>query len=462
MYFKSHVQQLAYSTITTEIIKGDLEWIKETKTKNNDILNTPQKSLIVEDNWIQFIKDFILHLHLFGYVVYRLAFKKGQKLNKNQLYEIAPPSAFYLYNDRTSSSWKIVATETSIGKKLKGSKLWNVAIMSPPIQYSAENGTLITQMTSPGFKSIPDSEQLLLIEEGFKKREIFNSTPTVFTQVSKNIIAAGEGKRPWFKPAALPSMYENSTAPDVPQDFNAIVEDRAEAIQKLDEISERARARARDMYDNTTNATRVGNGLQQKKRKIQHRELIVSDGRDAQPAPYLRAPEHVHNTIDKHQNRIMFAWGVPPQVLGQNINSERTAASNRLSDMAISGFDSHIKLVRHYLQQALKKLSCLLSKDPTIYIQVKPCISAYALTQLEGILTTEACTDIYSCVYQIPKRFIDVKALKQRQQNIINTDKTTPLSQSQDNKEKTKNRPDMSQNQKDLRSIANSKKPSSI
>lgn len=460
MYFKSHVQQLACSTITTEIIKGDLQWINESKSKNNDTILLPEKSLPVDDTWIHFVKDFILHLHLFGYVVYRLALKK----EKSQLYEIAPPSAHYLYKDH-SSSWKIAATNTDLGSKLKGSKLWNVSIFSPPIQYSSDNGTLITQLTSPGFKSIPDTEQLLLIEDGFRKREIFNSTPTVFTQVSKNIIAAGDGKRPWFKPAALPSMFENSTAPDVPQDFNAIVEDRAEAIQKLDEISERARARARDMYDNPS-ASRVGIGLAQKKRKIEHRELIVSDGRDAQPAPYLRAPEHVHNSIDKHQNRIMFAWGVPPQVLGQNINSERTAASNRLSDMAISGFDAHIKLIRHYLQHALKKLSRLISKNPSVYIQIKPCISTYALTQLESILTTEACTDIYSCVYQIPKRFINVNALKLRQQNsLLSNLPNNQISQNsslpEQNQKKSKNRPDMSQNQKDLRSIDNSKKPSS-
>jgi hypothetical protein len=472
LYFKSHVQQLAYSTIVTEILKGELEWVKERSGSNVSKLSKLNgKDLIVEDHWIQFVRDFILHLHLFGYVVYRLI-PKGRG-SKTPGYEIALPSAHMLYKDAKTSSWKLRATNTAAGARYKGTKLWNMSVMSPPIQYDLK-GKSINQMTSAGYRAIPDVQQLLLIQEGFKKRDSVNSTPTVYTQVSKAIVSAGEGKRPWFKPASLP-QYENSNAPDMPQDFNAIVEDRAEAIQRLDDISERARARTRDMYDaDSSDRYTVGAGTFKKQKRIDHRELIISDGRDAQPVPYLRAPEHVQQRIDDHTHRIMFAWGVPPQVLGQNINSERTAASNRLSDMAISGFDAQIKLIRHYLKDALQKLTILISKDPSVYIHVAPCMNAYSLTQLEGILTPDACADAYSCVYQIPHQFIDQEAIKQRQltlndssasKNRVEQESASAVGQSGSKAEgssssNTKNRPEMSQAQKDQRSIAKSKKPS--
>lgn len=469
-YFESSVQQLAFNTIITEILKGDLTWVQES---DNDDSSTPieefdGKPLFVGDQWVQFVRSFVLHLHLFGYVVYRLAPNK-RRLGMLTGYEIAPATAHFLQHDGRNGNWRIQATENQMGHKIRGSKLWNLSILSPPIEYGSTSRSTI-QPTSSGFKSVETVDQLNEIEEMARQRDKYNSIPTVFTQVSKSLSTISEGKKPWFRPAALPN-YENTTAPDAPQDFNALVEDRAEAIQRLDEISERARQRARQMYENNSaQQHRVGNGLQKKEREVNHRELVVSDGREAQPASFLRAPENIEKIIQKHEHRIMFNWNVPPQVLGQNINSERTAASNRLSDMAISGFDAHIKIVRGLLQDALRKLTILISKNTSVYIQCKPCVSAYSLTQLEGILRKEACADMYSCVYQIPRQFLDLDALVQRQQTINNSVATkTRVEQSSSSaigegasgakSEKSKNRPAMTQQQKDQRSISKSKAP---
>jgi len=468
-YFQSSVQQLAYATIVIELLKGELEWVKLKGEIATRIKTHQKQELKVASHWTQFVRDFVLHLCLFGYVVYRLV-PKGRKNTHASLYEIAPPGSHSLQRDDHSAGWKVQATETTEGKRLKGSKMWHVSILSPPLEYIAR-GKMQRRHTSAGYKCIAYSQELARIEVEGQRRDEYNSVPTVFTHVSKNLTSAAEGKRPWFKPSALP-QYENATAPDAPQDFNALVEDRAEAIQRLDEISEQARNRAQSMYgEQDGQQYSVGSGMRNKKQKQRHRELIISDGREAQTAPYLRAPEHMDKIVQQYEHRIMFAWGVPPQVLGQNINSERTAASNRLSDMAISGFDAHIKIIRTHVQDALEKLTRLISKDVSVYIRIAPCMSAYTLSQLEGILTNEACAETYSCVYQVPIQHIDLDAMRQRQETInaegaakerVEQKTTSAVGESASGAEgSSKNRPTMTEGQKDKRAIAKSKKPSS-
>lgn len=446
-FFESSVQQLAYDTIITELLKGDLEWVRQ--QENGPALTPLNPQPPVHSRWIQFIKDFVLQACLYGYVIYRLGDHKD--------YEIAPAAQHLLNWQQAENRWKIVAVPGAHGSR-RHTRHWKLAILNAPQQYTL-HGTTTYRPVSAGARALKDTLQLLAMEEAMRRRDEYNSTPSVFTQVSKSITSTGEGKRPWFRPAALP-QFDNTTAPDAPQDFNALVEDRAEAIQRLDDITELSRARARDKYDSGAEIPRVGAAGQAKRRRIEHREMIVSDGREAHIAPYLRAPEHHIATMQKHENRIMFAWGVPPQVIGQNINTERTAASNRLSDMAISGFESHLKLLRNVLQAALCALTPIDSHDKNVFLRPAPCVNAYTLSQLEGILTEQSCAELYSCVYQVPLQFIDRKALRQRQLAINMADSAKGRVENTTASDgPVKNRPAMPEAKKDARAIAKSKGP---
>jgi len=460
VYRTSHLQQLAYHSIITELLKGELEWVHCVDKKTTVVTEWEGRPLPIKALWAQFIQEFILHLHLFGYVAYRL-----QRKGKTVWYEIADPTMYEIRREPTTSLWSIHVTTTFLENPLKGTKQWHLAMFSMPL-YSHDR--LQIHYTSCGYQAMEFALELQRIREETQQRDKYNAMPTVFTQVSRQIVSSTEGKRPWFRTAALP-MYENAMAPDVPQDFNTMVEERAETIQRLDELSEQARQRTQQIYDPDTEPYAVGMGSRPK-RKRQLRELMISDGREGSTAPFLRSPEGLDKIIQKHEQHILFAWGVPPQVLGQNINTERTAASNRLSDIAISGFEANIKIIRQHLQEALCTLTTQISRDPTVYLRLASCMSTYNLSQLEGILTPEACLATYSCVYQVPVEHLSLDAIKARQATLNNTaaskerleqKATTAMGETGASAQGTsKNRPTMTEQQKDQRAIAKSKQPS--
>lgn len=70
-------------------------------------------------------------------------------------------------------------------------------------------------------------------------------------------------------------------------------------------------------------------------------------GRDAGTVvPQLRAADELREVYKNLQHQILYAWQVPPQVLGQNINSERLASSNTLTERALRHYDTHLKAIR--------------------------------------------------------------------------------------------------------------------
>lgn len=462
-YLQCDIQKLAYNSIIIELLKGELNWVRAQNNKTTIITEWEDKPLVIDEIWPLFIREFILHLHLFGYVLYRLQ-KKGKKI----WYEVADPTTYTLERRPQSSVWSVRAVEMLDINPVHKTKDWHLTLYSPPLLLPRETRAY-TQYTSCGHRSLEYTRELQRIREEAKLRDKYNSIPTVFTQVSKQIAAASDGKRPWFRTAAMP-MYDSITAPDVPQDFNTLVEERAETLIRLQDISEQRRQRAEQAYDADMPVYSVGAGKRPKRRR-EHRELMVTDGQESQSAPFLRAPEGIDKIIQKNEQHILFAWGVPPQVLGQNINTERTAASNRLSDIAISGFEANIKIIRQHLQDALCRLSTHISGDSSVYIRLASCMSTYNLSQLEGILTPQACLETYSCVYQVPLEHIDLDAIKARQATLNNTaaaqtrveqKSTLAIGQGGTAAEGTskKNRPTMTEQQKDQRAIAKSKQPS--
>jgi hypothetical protein len=62
--------------------------------------------------------------------------------------------------------------------------------------------------------------------------------------------------------------------------------------------------------------------------------------------PQLRAADELREVYKNLQHQILYAWQVPPQVLGQNINSERLASSNTLTERALRHYDTHLKAIR--------------------------------------------------------------------------------------------------------------------
>lgn len=416
-YESCYAAKLANETICNEIIRGDMKW------------TGPSDADINREYWGYFIKKLILHLNLFGYAVYRYNPKKGEPV------EIAPPEAQTFVFDK--NQWHLKSTSTPSGKRLRGTRNWKATIMNAP-ERSEATDTMV--FTSAGWRSLSDSDMIVYLEDNIRKRDAYNSAPMVYTEISPSI-AATSTQRPWFsRPGG-----DNGALPIVPRDFNTVVEERAETIARLDELTDETRQRARDKYIGNY---QLGTGSAPEEEYKEHKELIVSDGRKAAPVPYLRAPEDCIRLLTKYEHRILFAYGVPPQTVGENINSERNAASSRLADVSLDLFQSTCDKIRDHINKALKDMSIFFSRNKDVYLKIYPCISKFKLAKLEGILTESACRRYYACAYNVREEDIDPDALRLRQ-NTINAQQGTK--DRVENTVPTKNRPAMTVEQKSFR-----------
>ena len=432
-FLQCYAAKLAVETITTEILKGELTY----NTDTDHSIDREQHEF-----WQQFIRTIIINLNLYGYAVYRYI-PKGKRDSKHELAEVADPEshAFVM----TDTSMVLQSTNSLSGRRLKGSRYWKATVLSRPMKSTGSNPTM--EFTSAGWRSLNDARAILAMEDNMSKRDDFNSAPTVYTEISQNI-SGSSTQRPWFH---QPGISDRIATPMVPRDFNTIVEERAETIAKLDDLTEETRQRARERYAGNY---RLGDGGSQKDIPKEHRELIVSDGRRAAPVPFLRAPENYYNLITRYEHRIMFAYGVPPQTIGENINSERNAASSRLADVSLQNFQTTCDRIRSHVNKALRDISIFITKDPDIYLVIKPCTTMFHLAKLEGILSLEACRRMYACAYNIDEKDIDLEALKRRQETINASQASkerTENTSAADTTTKTKNRPTMTVEQKTFR-----------
>ena len=88
----------------------------------------------------------------------------------------------------------------------------------------------------------------------------------------------------------------------------------------------------------------------------------------------------------------------PPQALGRNINSERIAASNRLTEMAITTYTSFINLLRVRIGEAMKAETI----DAGRYVGFSICLAQYELERLQPYLKDTICKKMIARCYEIP------------------------------------------------------------
>lgn len=412
-FHKSKTMQLAYQTTMNDLMQGEITWVNQNNAENALPLNTTA-SIIKQATgvWHIFIRKLALQLLLYGYAIYRLMPAKGLPRNTppDERFnpEVADGTKVVIRFNREKNMWE---PESFPHSNLKGTKGWKLIILEPPetaIQYMPN---------SAGSRSVTEFLRGEMLIENMLSRDGFNSKPACFTQVTKQLTASSAQGRPWFNSvnsAMLPG-------PQPVQDFNTLVSDRAETIERLDELSERARLNTHRQYAKSAMQLRVGTEGAPQEDTMHHNEFFVSDGREGTPMSFLRGLENFSVEYDRMQNNILFSWNVPPQVLGKNINSERLASSNRLTEMAITQYSQHIKQIRKPIQEAIQTLSVMISGDENIFIKIIPCISEHTLSKLEPVLTPEVCKTMYSCVYDLPESYFDLKFIKQRQETINET-----------------------------------------
>lgn len=383
VYWASPPQQSALRCIVAEVERYDLM-----------IKNEEQR-----DAYRRFVHDFIFEMSLYGYCIYKNT-KRGP---------VVLPGKCAVLRRRGPTRY-VPKIEDKTMTALIGSKGWRVLIHSTP-ECDSRGEYLFP--TSAAFKCQRQATELIQLNNQMMLRDTFNSRPSIFTRVSNQIGTSAGSSRPWFQ-SQHASM--NVDILDNPTDLNELIENRAETIRALDKITHTARA--------VTNKSGVGGPPTET--RAAHREHVVSDGRDMTEVRHLQQDtEVIHFTMERLANEIQFAFGVPPQVLGKNINSERLASSNRLTEMAINHFRTHSRTLRAMLAEAFESLG-----DG---VRFGHCASIHTLEQVGHLLKPKQFVELYACSFELKESDFDIKRVKQWQDTVA----PEPQQKSEESKTKT-------------------------
>ena len=332
--------------------------------------------LICEANerlWRTFIEDFTLEVLLYGYCVHQV--RNGRPM-------VLPGRYVELRREKTRLVPKLLPHAPADRLFRRG---WRLLTMVEP--YFDQTGRYAHPLSS-AFRCMPQTMLRITLELNLERRDNANSRPTIFTRVQNNIQAAPGGTRPWFTHSNLAGDVAHRV------DLPTLIEHRAESIRALDDVTRMARDGAADARP----------GSKPLPKENAHRELPVSDGRDmTESRALLQDTSVIHHTIDRLAHEIQFAFGVPPQVQGRNINSERMASSNRLNEQAITHFRCSARRLRLHLGEVF-------ALDGTVTFGEEA--SRHTLDQIGHLLKTNKLVKLYALANNLKEEDFDRKLVE--------------------------------------------------
>ena len=369
LYWACPAQQAAHACLTGELARKGLN----------------VKSPHIATTWHRFTADVILHLSLFGYVITRQL-----KSNQPQIY----PGQLATIKRVAAGVWQPVTPNPDPVFQGTG---WTVTMLFEPV--FSRNGDEL-HPTSPGFKTIHQSMAVASLKANMQTRDMRNTDPAIWTSLSNSIQANKGSAIPWHRniveSAHIAGQHPLPTGP-THANIADYVTARAEAIRQLDHVTDFARQHNAPAHL----------GEPPESVEVAHQENIVSDGRDYKECRHLQQDTIiVHQTIDRLDHEIMFSWGVPPQVLGKNINSERLASSNRLTEMAIN----HYFVTTKGLTEIMAGLYRTMTKTGVAF---GTCVSIHVIEQCGQYLKPESAVALYACAFDLDESLFDITKFDQ-------------------------------------------------
>jgi len=377
-------QQLAFKTIVSEVLRCKLAWhIAQSETAED--------SIPVPDWWSTFVTDAIRSILINGNFIYR---RCGTRAGVPVCIVADPVSVFVTWCDKTN---RYVPS----CKKHR----WKIGLVEPPHRGEASPSRQRScLLNSAAIRANTATLQLKSIIDNWVARDATNSENCIYTAVSDDLRNQNGSDRQWFRNVNTADHMPTRSS-DIDTNFNTLVHRRAQTIQKLDAITHEARTRSAPHTQRHVGSLTITTPNE----PAAHKEHIVSDGRVYTEARQLSSMADSKMVIDELKHSILFAFGVPPQALGRNINSERIAASNRLTEMAITTYTSFINLLRVRLGDAIKSETL---SETASYIGFSVCLAQYELERLQPYLKDTICKKMIARCYEIPESFLDTKKIR--------------------------------------------------
>jgi hypothetical protein len=310
---------------------------------------------------------------------------------------VGVPTDFDLVYNTKLQQWEL-KENTGIRTVSTTKASWQLVLWQAPVRYSNNK----TEVNSAAKRAEKDTAIYNQLHRNHRQKDYFNSNPSVFTTVDKNLKNVNGSSKQWFQSATASTAAATRTTP-VDSNFKYLVNQRADSIRQL--------ADATGLFRNSHNSTKLAGEdtetLEDSTHK-QHIEHVVTDGRDIQPSRVLMSLTDGHQILLDAENKIFFHLCVPPQIKGRNINAERSGINPRLNEIALSQFFNLVNRLRTQLSLIFGHTSLEVA-GATLTFQ--PCLSPYELDKLHPFLNTKILPLLYSRAYHVPDSFFDIEKL---------------------------------------------------
>lgn len=384
------VQQMAIATLADEVGTHALSWARGPPAAPVwPALTAPTVPLPL---WCeQFVHDAVESVAVCGYFAYVYA--------ADGLWASVVPPERYEISRRQLRQWTVVKDpQRGPGEHESAIPRWGrrrptLVLVDPP---------RADRVRSACVRCGDDSARYDQLEANLVARDQHNSTHTVYTSISKDLRNQNGSARQWFRSATADEAA--GTRPHVDGNFDDLIKERAATVAALAQHT---------AYVQAPGAGRslvgANQGLGAGAGKRVHAEHAISDGREYNTAPPLQSLADGKAELDRVYTNIMLAFHVPPQIFGRNINTERHAASNRLTESAVSMFWRRADLLRKIVGEALRTVTLLV--DAKTYVAFRPPVVPGMVPVLAPALSPEFLSAFVSTTYGVPVSALRAPAL---------------------------------------------------
>ena len=362
--------------ITAELLRHNVRWMRGKKVAAAHL--TP--------GWVvPFVTAAVDPMLALGYFAVK---QTGDRL------EVAAPCTLDMELQASSGEWVPTERFAKVG--------WTVHWLDEPYTLPGPNGASAVCYRSPAASAARDTERYDELVERFAQRNFYNSRPSLFATVSRDLKQQNGSTRAWYQTAQAPDGAAMRTPANIDQSFNMLVAARADTIQQLDQSTAVHRERLRGGAK-TASAEKYIN-----KDNAHHLEHVVTDGRDATPVRQMLSMTDGEHMLKSAAFDIFFAYRTPPQVLGININAERTSINPRLNELVLEMFIASTSRMRMLVQNAFDAVVVGGGR-----LTFQTVLTRHDCERLRPYMVPKASAEAHATTFRLPLASFDMEAFRE-------------------------------------------------
>ena len=169
--------------------------------------------------------------------------------------------------------------------------------------------------------------------------------------------------------------------------FTDLIHKRAEKLSRMEDFSQRDQARITTQQQFAAYADDESGNF--------HSEHVVTDGKNATETKILLSMADGPFVYQRARHQAMTLLGVPPQSIGESVNSERTAAHHKQFATALEMFKQEVDMYRGAVARALW------GGDGPMHIAFSHCLTSMEIDAVCPLLNTKDAIEAFSCTFNV-------------------------------------------------------------